>query len=115
LALLLVMVVVRPLTRQIVATLGQPLPPTTLSTGLGGTSAGGTAGGLATGVGAGRAFGTSEGRAPGIFGSARTDRDGRVAEAQGIYEGVSDYIRREPVQSTRLLESWIGAPVEERD
>jgi flagellar M-ring protein FliF len=33
---------------------------------------------------------------------------------QGIFEHVSDHIRREPAQSTRLLEAWIGSP-EERD
>jgi len=27
---------------------------------------------------------------------------------QGIFEHVSDHIRREPAQSTRLLEAWIG-------
>ncbi len=33
---------------------------------------------------------------------------------QGIFEHVSEHIRREPAQSTRLLEAWIGSP-EERD
>jgi flagellar M-ring protein FliF len=28
---------------------------------------------------------------------------------QGVFEQVADHIRREPVQSTRLLEAWIGA------
>jgi flagellar M-ring protein FliF len=32
---------------------------------------------------------------------------------QGIFDHVSDHIRREPVQSTRVLEAWIGAPEEE--
>lgn len=31
---------------------------------------------------------------------------------QGIFEHVSEHIRREPAQSTRLLEAWIGAPEE---
>lgn len=31
---------------------------------------------------------------------------------QGIFEHVSDHIRREPTQSTRLLEAWIGTPEE---
>ncbi len=29
--------------------------------------------------------------------------------SRGIFEHVTDHIRREPVQSTRLLEAWIGA------
>jgi len=28
---------------------------------------------------------------------------------QGIFEHVSEHIRREPAQSTRLLEAWIGS------
>lgn len=31
---------------------------------------------------------------------------------QGIFEHVSEHIRREPTQSTRLLEAWIGTPEE---
>jgi flagellar M-ring protein FliF len=31
---------------------------------------------------------------------------------QGIFEHVSEHIRREPTQSTRLLEAWIGSPGE---
>ena len=31
---------------------------------------------------------------------------------QGVFERVADHIRREPVQSTRLLEAWIGASEE---
>jgi flagellar M-ring protein FliF len=31
---------------------------------------------------------------------------------QGIFEHVSDHIRREPAQSTRVLEAWIGTPEE---
>jgi flagellar M-ring protein FliF len=33
-------------------------------------------------------------------------------EAQGIFEQVSEHIRREPAQSTRLLECWIGSTEE---
>jgi flagellar M-ring protein FliF len=33
-------------------------------------------------------------------------------EQQGIFEHVSEHIRREPGQSTRLLEAWIGSPEE---
>jgi flagellar M-ring protein FliF len=31
---------------------------------------------------------------------------------RGIFEHVSEHIRREPAQSTRLLEAWIGSPEE---
>jgi flagellar M-ring protein FliF len=31
---------------------------------------------------------------------------------QGVFEQVADHIRREPVQSTRLLEAWIGSAEE---
>jgi flagellar M-ring protein FliF len=31
---------------------------------------------------------------------------------QGIFEQVAEHIRREPVQSTRLLEAWIGSSEE---
>jgi flagellar M-ring protein FliF len=33
---------------------------------------------------------------------------------QGIFEHVSEHIRREPAQSTRLLEAWIGSSEERR-
>ena len=36
------------------------------------------------------------------------------AEQRGIYEHVTEHIRRDPVQSTRLLEAWIG-PAEESE
>ena len=36
-------------------------------------------------------------------------------EQQGIFDHVSEHIRREPVQSTRLLEAWIGSPEEAAD
>ena len=35
-------------------------------------------------------------------------------ERQGIFEHVAEHIRREPAQSTRLLEAWIGS-VEEAE
>jgi flagellar M-ring protein FliF len=41
--------------------------------------------------------------------AARSRMDG-----QGIFDHVSEHIRREPVQSTRLLEAWIGG-TEERE
>ena len=42
---------------------------------------------------------------------ARTKSKAQL-EQQGIFEHVSEHIRREPVQSTRLLEAWIGSPEE---
>ncbi len=36
-------------------------------------------------------------------------RTRRALAQNGIFDHVSEHIRREPVQSTRLLESWIGA------
>lgn len=39
----------------------------------------------------------------------------RPSDTQGMYEQISDQIRREPAQSTRVLESWINAPAEEED
>jgi flagellar M-ring protein FliF len=39
----------------------------------------------------------------------------RPSDAQGMYEQISEQIRREPAQSTRVLESWINAPVGEDD
>ena len=33
-------------------------------------------------------------------------------QQQGIFDYVSEHIRREPAQSTRLLEAWIGTPEE---
>jgi flagellar M-ring protein FliF len=61
-----------------------------------------------------RAFGISGEQSDGIaggearrfppVGNARRD----ISE-QGVFDRVSEHIRREPAQSTRLLESWIGA------
>ena len=36
------------------------------------------------------------------------ENSGRAQEARSVYEQVSDHIRREPAESTRLLETWIG-------
>jgi len=33
-------------------------------------------------------------------------------QQQGIFDHVSEHIRREPAQSTRVLEAWIGASEE---
>jgi flagellar M-ring protein FliF len=91
LGLLLVMLVLKPMTRQMMTALSQT-PPLALFAGHGGAEAGGIAG-----------------RAPGGLAS------GRAIDAQGLYEHVSAQIRREPAQSKRLLESWISETTEEGD
>jgi flagellar M-ring protein FliF len=91
LGLLLVMLVLKPMTRQMMTALSQT-PPLALSSGRGGAEAGGIAGHAAPELTAGRAI-----------------------DAQGLYEHVSAQIRKEPAQSTRLLESWIGESTEEGD
>jgi flagellar M-ring protein FliF len=89
LGLLLVMIVLKPMTRQMMTALSQT-PPLALSSGRGGAEAGGIAGHAAPELTVGRAI-----------------------DAQGLYEHVSAQIRKEPAQSTRLLESWIGESKEE--
>jgi flagellar M-ring protein FliF len=37
----------------------------------------------------------------------------RLTDVQAVYQHITEQIRKEPVQSTRLLESWISAPEEE--
>ena len=53
----------------------------------------------------------------GLQAAKLAERELRRAEAprdtQRCHEHVSEQIRREPAQSTRLLESWISAPAEE--
>jgi flagellar M-ring protein FliF len=91
LGLLLVMLVLKPMTSQMMTALSQT-PPLALSAGHGGAEAGGIAGRASGGLASGRAI-----------------------DAQGLYEHVSVQIRREPAQSTRLLESWISETTEEGD
>ena len=91
LGLLLVMLVLKPMTSQMMTALSQT-PPLALSAGHGGAEAGGIAGRASGGLASGRAI-----------------------DAQGLYEHVSAQIRREPAQSTRLLESWISETTEEGD
>jgi len=91
LGLLLVMLVLKPMTSQMMTALSQT-PPLALSAGHGGAEAEGIAGRASGGLASGRAI-----------------------DAQGLYEHVSVQIRREPAQSTRLLESWISETTEEGD
>jgi flagellar M-ring protein FliF len=99
LGLLLIMLVLRPMTRQMMTALSQT--PLSLPTGQNGNQAGGIAG--RTGA---RAFGP-----PGVLAVPPP----RPTDSQTMYEHISDQIRREPAQSTRLLESWINAPAEQED
>jgi flagellar M-ring protein FliF len=88
-SLLLIVMVLKPMTRQMMTTLSQT-SPRALEAGAGGVDAFG--GGVAA------RFGVP-----------------RPRDAQGVYQHVSEQIRKEPAQSTRLLETWISAPVEDED
>jgi flagellar M-ring protein FliF len=99
LGLLVVLLVLKPMSRQMMMVLSQTAPLALLA-GQGNAS---------TGPVAGR-FG--KGDAPSL---ADLMAAKRPTDAQGIYEHVSDQIRKEPAQSTRLLESWINAPAEEEE
>jgi flagellar M-ring protein FliF len=102
LTLLLVPTVVKPMSRHMMTALSQTpalaLPAPT------GTQSGARAAGAKT-------FGAPGG--PG--GPSFVLPAKRPNDTQGIYEHISEQIRREPAQSTRLLESWINAPAEEED
>jgi len=95
---LLVLFVLRPLTRQVTATLREPVLL--------------TAGATTAGV--------FEDRDEVAAGQGGTEEEMLLPRAknkthqlqQGIFEHVSEHIRREPAQSTRLLEAWIGSSEE---
>lgn len=93
-AVLLVLFVLRPMARQVVEALREPAL-------------------LADGEGAPRTQ-----QVPALMGEAAPDPfvlPGKTKEQmqhQGIFEQVAEHIRREPVQSTRLLEAWIGSSEE---
>jgi flagellar M-ring protein FliF len=97
---LLVLFVLRPLTRQVTATLSEPML-------------------LAAGPSTTSAF---EGREEIPAMQDGMDEEMLLPRAknkthqlqQGIFEHVSEHIRREPAQSTRLLEAWIGSSEEIR-
>jgi flagellar M-ring protein FliF len=104
LGLLLVLGVLRPLGRQMAAALVQPpaeLPPP----------------GGASPAAAAQTAGVANG--PGGIASTLTREKLLAAKKPSntleVYEHISEQIRREPAQSTRLLESWINAPSEESD
>ena len=98
---LLVFFVLRPVASQMTATLREPAL-------------------LATGTGASAAFEqrvqkalTTEDNAADAPLLPRPNRTHQLR--QGIFEHVTEHIRREPAQSTRLLEAWIGSSYEERN
>jgi flagellar M-ring protein FliF len=105
LGLLVVMMVLKPMTKQMMTTLSQ-----TPALGAGGGRGGG-GGGVAgaAGVAGGRAFGQD---GPSM---AKLMAGSRLTDTQEIYSHVSNQIRKEPAQSTRLLETWINAPAEDEE
>ncbi|MEO8736319.1 MAG: flagellar basal-body MS-ring/collar protein FliF [Edaphobacter sp.] len=99
---LLVLFVLRPVARQVTATLREPLL-------------------LTAGTNASAAFRNQQER---MFAEPEWESDEAAEESapmpvrvksraqqhqQGIFDHVSQHIRREPAQSTRLLEAWIGS------
>ena len=100
--ILLVLFVLRPVARQVTATLREPVL-------------------LPAGAGAAGALGSERMFAPpGEWEQGSAAEDALSARAisktkqqqHGIFEHVSEHIRREPAQSTRLLETWIGSSEE---
>lgn len=100
--LLLVLVVLKPMTQQIMTTLSQT-PVLALSASQPQDYPAANGGRAAT-----RAVGQSSMPSLASLVAAK-----RPTDTQEIYEHISEQIHREPAQSTRLLESWINAPVEE--
>ncbi len=92
--ILLVLFVLKPVAQQVNATLKEPLM---LAAGRRQMSA--------------RSFWrrrvASQGSKPGDL--IRSDAARRDISQQGVFDRVSEHIRRDPAQSKRLLESWIGA------
>jgi flagellar M-ring protein FliF len=94
---LLVLLVLRPVASQVTATLREPMV-------------------LASGANSAAAFeerakatATSDDRAEEIL-LPRSTKTYQLQ--QGIFDHVSEHIRRDPAQSTRLLEAWIGSSEE---
>lgn len=103
-AFFLTVVILKPMTRQMMSVLSQA-PTSALSSG------------AAAGAGVtvnGPAPGAALGRAP-MPSLASLVAAKRPTDTQEIYQHISEQIRREPAQSTRLLESWINAPAEEEE
>jgi flagellar M-ring protein FliF len=94
---ILVMAVLRPITRKMVATLGQT--PLALPAGASSQQVPALGGGSSI-----SSFG---------FTGDAGELPSRLTDVQAVYQHIAEQIRKEPVQSTRLLESWISAPEEE--
>jgi flagellar M-ring protein FliF len=99
---LLVLFVLRPVAKQMTATLREPVL-------------------LTAGTNALAPFGEIQDTLTGSEAGNRTTdavelpvrlRSTMQQQQQGIFDHVSEHIRREPVQSTRLLEAWIGSSEE---
>jgi flagellar M-ring protein FliF len=95
---LLVLFVLRPVARQVTATLREPVL-------------------LAAGEGAASLEMQDERRFASPSSAGEEKATPRIMsratqQQQGIYDHVSEHIRREPAQSTRVLEAWIGASEE---
>ena len=109
-ALLAVMFVLRPVAKQVTATLKAPVLLASGSpTGSAGVRAPGGAAGVSNAA-------LTDGGASESGGGAAQQQDEMIAapkrrqmkQGQVMFEHVADTIVREPVQSTRLLETWIG-------
>lgn len=98
LGLLLVMFVLRPVARQMTDALRQPQM-------LG-------AGEHATALEASAEQALMEPPIPIMANLPESAKAKEIAQHRGIYEQVAEHIRREPAQSTRLLEAWIGSAEE---
>jgi flagellar M-ring protein FliF len=94
---LLVLFVLRPMASQVTATLREP---TLLAAGTGNASS----------FEEHEAMATQNDPAEEVFLPRSKSKTHQLQ--QGIFEYVSDHIRREPAQSTRLLEAWIGSSEE---
>ena len=109
LGMLLVLFVLKPLTGQVVATLKEPaMLPASVTTEVRSMSAGSETHALA---GDKRAEWREEAKLPEPVRETPQMRE-RMGGSAAMYEQVSEHIRREPAQSTRLLEAWIGASEE---
>ena len=119
--LVVVMFVLRPVAKQMTATLKQPvLLASGTPTGSAGAAAqqaaalgDGSGSGSGSGAGAAAALGAPDAggipKMPTFEPEAVTRARKRQAkQGQMMFEHVAEQITREPVQSTRLLESWIG-------
>jgi len=95
LCLILMVTVVKPVSQQMITALSQ-VPAAALG-----------AGGAQTAGAGGRGF--AQPNTAGFLARPKSN------DTQAVYEQISEQIRKEPAQSTRLLETWINAPKEDED